>query len=162
MPGRGEIVSAFAAVSLKITGQADLKTQKMKVEVCMNLGEYFENSKGLGVLSTADASGRVDSAVYARPHVLNDTEVAFIMADRLTHANLQQNPHAAFLFKEDGPQYAGKRLYLTKIREEKDSPMIEQISRKNYPGIAGKYEGMTKFLVFFKINAVLPLIGDKE
>jgi hypothetical protein len=28
--------------------------------------------------------------------------VAFIEADRLTHANLQINPHAVFLFKEGG------------------------------------------------------------
>ena len=121
----------------------------------MKLDEYFENAKGLGVFSTANASGKVNSAVYARPHFLNEQEVAFIMADRLNHANLQFNPHATYLFKEDGQGYTGKRLYLTKIREEKDSPMIEQ-------AIAGKYEGMTKFLVFFRIEDVLPLIGDKE
>ena len=67
-----------------------------------------------------------------------------------------------YLFKEDGPGYAGKRLYLTKMREEKDSPMIEEITRRHFPGIAGKYEGMTKFLVFFRVDEVLPLIGDKE
>jgi hypothetical protein len=128
----------------------------------MKLGEYFENSKGLGVFSTADATGKVNSAVYARPHFLSEQEVAFIMADRLNHANLQFNPHATYLFKEDGPGYAGKRLYLTKLREEKDSPMIEQITRLSYPGIEGKYEGMTKFLVFFRIDEVLPLIGGKE
>ena len=82
------------------------------------------------------------------------------MADRLNHANLQYNPHAAYLFKEEGPGYSGKRLYLTKIREEKDSNLIEQIRRRAYPGIAGKYEDKTKFLVFFRIEAVLPLIGE--
>lgn len=128
----------------------------------MTLSEYFESVKGLGVFSTADASGRVNSAVYARPHVLNEQEVAFIMADRLNHANLQSNPHATYLFKEEGPGYTGKRLYLTKMREEKDSPMINEISRRSYAGIEGKYEGMTKFLVFFRIDEVLPLIGDKE
>ena len=129
----------------------------------MNLSEYFENTKGLGVFSTADASGRVNSAVYARPHFSNNEgEAVFIMADRLNHANLQFNPHATYLFKEDGPGYTGKRLYLTKIREEKDSPMIKEISRNNYPQIEGKYEGMTKFLVFFRIDEVLPLTGDKE
>jgi len=128
----------------------------------MKIEEYFDKTKGLGVLSTADAAGRVDSAVYARPHVFGEQEIAFIMADRLTHANLQSNPYAAYLFKEDGPGYAGKRLYLTKIREEKDSPLIEQIQRGNYPEIQGKYEGMTKFLVFFRVDRILPLIGDKE
>ena len=128
----------------------------------MKLGEYFDKVKGLGVLSTADSSGKVDSAVYARPHVVDEQTVAFIMGDRLSHVNLQSNPHAAYLFKEEGPKYSGKRLYLTKIREEKDSPMIEQIRRKKYPEIEGQYEGISKFLVFFRVDKVLPLIGDKE
>ncbi len=35
----------------------------------MDLKEYFENNEGFGVLSTADEEGRVDSAVYAKPHI---------------------------------------------------------------------------------------------
>ena len=66
----------------------------------MGLRESFEHSRGLGVLATADANGEVDVAVYARPHVLDDVTVAFIMRDRLSHANLQSNPHAAYLFYE--------------------------------------------------------------
>jgi Pyridoxamine 5'-phosphate oxidase len=128
----------------------------------MKLSDYFDSVKGIGVLSTADASGKVNSAVYARPHVLDEQTIAFIMADRLSHANLQSNPHAAYLFKEEGPKYIGKRLYLTRIREEKDSPMIDQIRRKKYPEVEGKYEGVAKFLVFFRVDRVLPLIGDKE
>jgi hypothetical protein len=128
----------------------------------MKLSDYFDSVKGLGVLSTADASGKVNSAVYARPHVVDEQTIAFIMADRLSHANLQSNPHAAYLFKEEGPKYIGKRLYLTRIREEKDSPMIDQIRRKKYPEVEGKYEGVAKFLVFFRVDRVLPLIGDKE
>lgn len=54
----------------------------------MNLSEYFEKPEGLGVLATADASGKVDVAVYARPHFMDDNTIAFIMADRLTHTNL--------------------------------------------------------------------------
>ena len=67
----------------------------------MSLGEYFEKTKGLGVLATADSKGKVDAAIYSRPHVMDDETVAFIMADRLTHNNLQSNPHAAYLFKEE-------------------------------------------------------------
>ena len=128
----------------------------------MNLSEYFEDVKGLGILSTADASGKVNSAVYAKPHFMEDESVAFIMADRLSHANLQSNPHAAYLFKEEGPRYKGRRLYLTKLREEKDSPMIDEIRRKKYPEKERKYEGLTKYLVFFRVDKVLPLVGDKE
>jgi len=67
-----------------------------------DLKTYFENTEGIGVLSTADAEGRVDAAVYSRPHSMEDGTLAFIMRDRLTHRNLQSNPHAAYLFIEKG------------------------------------------------------------
>ena len=68
--------------------------------------EYFKNTKGIGVLSTADDSGKVNSAIYSRPHILDDGGIAFIMRDRLTHHNLTENPRAAYLFVEEGPGYS--------------------------------------------------------
>jgi len=127
----------------------------------MKLSEYFENSKGVGILSTADKDGKVNSAIYSRPHFLDEDTVAFIAADRLTHANLQTNPSAVYLFKEKN-SYEGRRLYLIKIREEKDSPLIDGIRRKRYNNAEGKYKTESRFLVYFKIDKVLPLIGDGE
>jgi hypothetical protein len=77
------------------------------------------------------------------------------MRDRLTHHNLQSNPHALFLFKEDGPGYKGKRLFLTKVREEQDTELLESLRRRQY--INEKDEA--KFLVFFQLDKELPLIG---
>ena len=34
----------------------------------MELKEYFESAKGVGILATADSKGHVDAAVYSRPH----------------------------------------------------------------------------------------------
>ncbi len=82
----------------------------------MSLREYFENTRGRGVLATASADGKVDVAVYARPHAIDDETIAFIMADRLSHRNLESNPHAAYLFLESGEGYNGKRLFLTRLR----------------------------------------------
>ncbi|MCU0587204.1 MAG: pyridoxamine 5'-phosphate oxidase family protein [Syntrophobacteraceae bacterium] len=123
----------------------------------MNLSEYFENTKGRGVLATADAEGKVDAAVYASPHILDGELVAFIMRDRLTHHNLQSNPHAAYLFMEDGPGYKGVRLFLTKIREEKDSVLLFSIRRKEYDE-SDEQRGPL-FLVVFRVDKILPLIG---
>ena len=125
----------------------------------MKLDDYFENANGVGVLSTADNKGKVNAAVYGRPHFIDEHIVAFIASDRLTHANLKKNPSATYLFKEDG-SYKGCRLYLTNTHEEKDSPMIEQIRRKKYKGIARKDNMESKFLIYFKVDKVLPLIGD--
>ena len=126
----------------------------------MDLKAYFESTKGTGALATADKEGLVDVAVYAKPHIMDDQSVAFIMADRLTHHNLQSNDHAAYLFKEDGAGYKGIRLFLTKIREEQDSDLLYSIRSKRYP--SEKEEGKTRFLVFFKVDKVLPLIGAGE
>ena len=122
----------------------------------MDLKEYFENTKGVGMLATADGDGKVDAAVYARPHFMEDNPIAMIMRDRLTHLNLQSNAHATYLFHEDGPGYKGKRLFLTKIREEKNTDLLKSLQRRPYPD--KKEEA--KFLVFFKVDQVLPLVGN--
>src|SRR5512137_1220277 len=130
--------------------------------VAMKLIEYFEKKAGTGVLATADDKGIVNAALYARPHFMDEETVAFIMADRLTHHNLQSNPHAAYLFLEAGDKYTGKRMHLTKIKEEKDSPLITTLRRRKAYGAKKSYESETKYLVYFRIDRVLPLIGDKE
>jgi hypothetical protein len=123
----------------------------------MDLKSYFDHTKGLGILSTANYDGQVDAAVYSRPHVMADGSVAFIMRDRLTHYNLQTNPHAAYLFKEDGEGYQGKRLFLTMIGEEKESDRLYELRRKSYPQDRDRREA--KYLVFFNVDKTLPLIG---
>ena len=120
--------------------------------------DYFENVQGHGVLATADASGRVNMAIFSRPHVMADDTVAFIMPHRLTHANLQTNPHAAYLFQEEGPGWQGKRLYLTKIGEEQDTERLKSLRRRVYPSGKERVAG-PRFLVFFRVDLVLPLVG---
>jgi len=80
------------------------------------------------------------------------------MRDRLTHHNLQSNPHAAYLFMEEGPGYKGKRLHLTKIREEENSERIQTLARRQY---RNEKEG-GRFLVSFQVDKELPLIGAGE
>ena len=120
----------------------------------MKIREYFKTAKGRGVLATADSGGKVDVAIFAIPHVIDEGTIAFIMTDKLTHQNLQSNPHAAYLFTEEEEEFKGVRLFLTKVREEKDSEKLQQIRRKEYPDLKGK-----EFLVYFKVEKVVPLIG---
>ena len=124
----------------------------------MELQQYFENTEGTGVLATADSEGKVDAAVYARPHFQENGTIALIMRDRLTHHNLQSNPHAAYLFHENSPGYKGKRLFLTKVREEQDTELLQSLRRREY--IDERDEN--RFLVFFQIDKELPLIGSGE
>jgi hypothetical protein len=128
----------------------------------VKLSEYFESVKGRGIIATADSSGQLTAAVYARPHFFEEDSVALIMADRFTHRHLQSNPRAVYLFMEAGEKYVGKRLYLTKTKEEKNSPLIDQIRRKESCPVDEEYMQQNRFLVYFKIDKALPLIGDKQ
>ncbi len=122
----------------------------------MNLNTYFENTEGTGILSTADSDGKVDAAIYARPHFMDDGTIALIMRDRLTHHNLESNPYACYMFIEKGPGYKGKRLFLTKVQEEQDTELLQSLRRRQYI----KETDESKFLVFFKIDKEIPLVGD--
>ena len=125
----------------------------------MTLKEYFDNAKGYGVLATADSAGKVNAAVYARPHVMDEKTVAFIMAERLTHENLKSNPWASYLFHEAGGGWSGKRIYLKKLKEEQDEKLIQEICRRcDYSG----YDVKNRFVVYFSVESVLPLIGSQE
>lgn len=123
----------------------------------MDIKNYFENQKGAGMLATADAEGRVDIAVYSRPHVIDSQTIAFIMRDRLSHRNLQSNPQAAYSFLESGEGCQGLRLYLTKVDEDTDAEKIKRLRRRTQPD---SNPNETKFLVTFRINHIRPAVGD--
>lgn len=124
----------------------------------LNLKEYFESVTGHGVLATADAEGNVDAALYARPHVMEDGSVAFIMAHRLSYRNLLANPKAAYLFIEsEGKQHGtgGIRLYLTKVREEANPDLVESLRRKQRDD-----DGSGRSVVYFSVDRIRPLVGE--
>ena len=125
----------------------------------MSLEAYFGETRGMGVLSTADGDGLVNAAVYARPHVMEDGKPGFIMRDRLSRHNLQTNPHAAFLFREEGPGYKGIRLHLTKTHEESGTPLVKTLCQRCR--IDDKPDSV-RYLVVFDVVKKLPLIGAGE
>jgi hypothetical protein len=56
---------------------------------------------------------------------------------------------------ENGPGYKGKRLFMTNVREEQDPELIKKIKRRKYTDDGEQ----PKFLVYFKLEKELPLIG---
>ena len=126
----------------------------------MTLSEYFEKAKGIGVLATTDAAGQVNQAIYAKPLFLDkddDQMCYFVMANRLTHDNVNRNPSASYLFIEHGEGYAGKRLSLIVGEEESDTEKVKAIRRRyNLP----LSDEECKYLVQFHIEGVRPLLGN--
>ena len=127
----------------------------------MTLKEYLNSVTGKGVLATADGDGKVDAAIYSNPHIQEDGTLAFIMRDHLTHHNIGSNPYATYLFIEDGPHYQGIRLFLKKVREDTDPELIAKMTRRHLTPEQDKARG-PKFLVYFALEKMLPLIGTGE
>ncbi len=122
------------------------------------LKNYFAGKQGLSVLSTCDADGNVNLAVYGKPHFVEGDEFALIMNDRLSHANLQSNPRAAYLFLEDGSKSEGVRLYLKKTGETDDPVEIEKYRKHHSKDKGGQAKRL--FLVKFSVEKTRPVIDN--
>lgn len=127
----------------------------------MRLKDYLESRAGTCIVSSADKAGKVTTAIYSAPRVLDDGTVCFIMRERLTYRNILENPHAACMIIEHGGGYQGIRLFLTKVREDHDQELISRMTRRNLSPEEDRARG-AKHLVIFRVDRILPLIGDAE
>lgn len=125
----------------------------------MKLRDYFSGKSGVGVMSTSNDKGEVNSAVYAKPHVSGTNSISFIMRDRLTRANLQSNPQANYLFIEHEHGFQGIRLSLTMTGEEQNEEKIASLSRRPE---SDSNEADERYLVSFRVDRALVLIGGEE
>ena len=125
----------------------------------MSLADYFETTKGMGVLATSDSDGNVDVAIYSRPYVVADNTIALSMLERLSYANIQSNPKAAYMFVEHGKGYAGKRLYLTMTSEEEDPERVAEIRQQH--SRLGHSDDKIRHMMYFTVDRIRPLVGGK-
>jgi hypothetical protein len=126
----------------------------------MDLEGYFAKAKGIGILGTADAKGKVDVAIYAKPMVVDENTIALVMRERLSHQNIRHNPNAAYMYIEDETDNSGVRLYLNMEREETNASLVDKIIEE-HPEICPEPDEANKYLVHFKVERVRELIGDR-
>jgi hypothetical protein len=123
----------------------------------MQLSELFTHP-GLGVMSTSSSDGKVNSAVYARPHVIDETTLVWGMTDKRTYQNLTSNSHAAYLFKTNSPGFSGVRLDLELIRAEESGELLEAI-KANTDEVVGPGAGAAvTHAAWFRVKEVRQLI----
>jgi hypothetical protein len=123
----------------------------------MSLAEYFKSAEGIGILATSNADGNVNMAIYSRPYVIDENKIAFSMLERTSYMNIQSNPKASYMFIECGKGYKGKRLYITKIGEETDAKLIEEIKSQHTKRQHGKTDAV-RHLIYFSIGNIRPIL----
>jgi hypothetical protein len=109
-------------------------------------------------MSTSSSNRKVNSAVYARPLVIDEAPLVWGMTDKRTYQNLTSKRHAAFLFKTDGPGFSGVRLALELIKTEEEGDLLATI-KTNTDEIVGPGAGAAvTHAAWFGVVEVRPLI----
>ncbi|MGB5750309.1 MAG: pyridoxamine 5'-phosphate oxidase family protein [Desulfobacterales bacterium] len=122
--------------------------------------EYFNKQPRLGTLSTSDKTGKVNSAYFGSPRMVDDKTIFMGLGNNRTFANLQDNPHAMFMVMEPGKtivDWKGVRIYVKmtdcQTAGEKLDEMRATIAKHAGEG-AGK---MIHAAVAFEIHEIRPL-----
>ena len=125
-----------------------------------SLMEYFNKQPRLGVLSTSNKAGEVDSAYFGSPSMINESTLVVALGKNKTFANLQENPHACYMIMEPGKsifEWKGLRIYLKMTKCETSGDNVEMM-KKIISEKAGEAAGkMIYAAVTFSVSGVRPL-----
>lgn len=125
------------------------------------LMEYFNRQPRLGVISTSGKDGRVDSAVYGSPQMIDEKTVMVAFAHGRTWANLLENPHAVYMIMEPGEgimDWKGIRVYLRMLEHAESGPRLEGYKREAAKMVGEEAVEMIAVLATFEVEEVRPLI----
>ena len=123
----------------------------------MNLNELFQK-QGLGVMATTSKDGAVNTAVYTRPHVIDEQTLVWGMTNGRTYRNITENPQASFLFRSSDPGFSGVRLALELVKTEESGPMLAKI-KENADATVGPGTGAAvTHAAWFTVTEVRPII----
>ena len=123
----------------------------------MKLAELFP-AGGKGVIATASADCVVNTALYARPHIIDEETLAWGMTDSRSYANLRENPHASYLYMAPVSGYSGWRLSLKLMKIEDSGELLETIKKSTELIVGPDAANMVKHVGFFEVTEIRPLI----
>ena len=125
------------------------------------LMEYFNKQPRLGTLSTSDKNGKVNSAYFGSPRMVDEKSIFMGLGNNRTFANLQDNPSAVFMVMEPGEtimDWKGVRIYVKMIECQTAGEKLDELKARNRQKAAG--EGAAKMMhaaVTFGIQEIRPL-----
>lgn len=125
------------------------------------LVEYFNRDPRLGVISTSSKDGKVDSAVYGSPRMVDEKTVIVALANGRTFANLKENPNAVFMVMEPGAgllDWKGIRVYLKMKEYVTSGQQLDTYKSQAAKIISEQAADMIKVLATFEVVGVRPLI----
>ncbi|MEJ5377353.1 MAG: pyridoxamine 5'-phosphate oxidase family protein [bacterium] len=124
------------------------------------LVEFFNRQPRLGALASCDRQGRVNVAYFNSLRMLDDRTVVMGLGENRTLANLQENPHAAFMILEPGntlQTWKGLRVYMVMKSCERQGQLLEEIKREIARHAGEKAASLICAAVSFQVTEIRPL-----
>ena len=123
--------------------------------------EIFNKRPRIGTLSTANAQGDVNVAVFGSPQMIDENTVVMGIGENRSFRNLRENPKAVFIVLEPGEtvmDWKGARVYLEALAIETGGGFYDMI-RDNIAKAAGEQAAkMIHAAIRFKITEVRPIV----
>ena len=113
---------------------------------------------GRGVIATSDSSGNVNTAVYAKPHIVDEKTVAWGVTEGRTWACVKENPHASYLYMNPGPGYSGVRLKLSLKEFLEGGDMLETVKKHTAEIVSPAVAEAVTHVAYFTVKEIRPLI----
>jgi hypothetical protein len=123
--------------------------------------EYFNRSPRIGALSTADKGGKVDTAIFGSPRMIDDKTVIMGLGKNRTFANLQENPYSVFMIMEPGKtpmDWKGIRVYLKMKSSATSGPQLQGYKNQISQAIGKEAAEMIYATVTFEVTEIRPLM----
>jgi len=124
------------------------------------LMEYFNKQPRIGTLSTAGKDGRVDSACFGSPRMIDERTVVMAVRKARTLANLYENPNAVFTIIEAGktpPEWKGIRVYLKMTDCQTAGERLEEMRKLAAQRVSAEAAKALHAAITLEVQEVRPL-----
>ncbi len=136
--------------------------------MAMERGELMEllnSPKRIGILSTSDGQGNVNSGFFGSPRMINPDTVVMACGENRSIANLRRNPRAVYLFfvPEANPmEWKGARLYLSAEKFETEGSLLDRFVEEIRARVGDQAAARLTTAITFRIEDVRPLIDHSN
>ena len=121
---------------------------------------YFNKQPRLGTLSTSSKDGKVNSAYFGSPYMIDEKTIIMGLTRNRTLSYLQENPGAVFMIMEPGKalsEWKGVRIYVKMTDCSTAGEPLEKIKAR-ITAVAGEAAArMIHAALTFEVLEVRPL-----
>lgn len=125
------------------------------------LMEYFNRQPRIGVISTSNKEGKVDSAVLGSPQMLDEKTATVALGMGRTFANLKENPNAVYMIMEPAAgilDWKGIRVYMRMKEYVTSGPKLDTYKSQVAKIVGDQAANMIKVLATFDVTEIRPLV----